>query len=126
MYKFLVWLFCLTLFNLSMFGQDSNSRESDEKALRYLKEIEWPKAYREQDTALLDRILSDEFQMIGSDGEWSNKKEQLKYIASHKPTYESFRLKFIDLKFLKIIPPLYRGKERLAGRTETEHTTWYT
>jgi hypothetical protein len=90
MNKFLAWMFCLNLLTISVFAQD-NSHESDEKALRYLKEVEWPKAYREQDTVLLDRILADEFQMIGSDGEWSTKKEQLKYIASHKPNYESFR-----------------------------------
>ena len=93
MKKFLACIFCLNLVNLSVFAQDNNSHESDEKALRYLKEVEWPRAYREQDTVLLERILADEFQMIGSDGEWSNKKEQLKYIASHKPTYESFRFK---------------------------------
>lgn len=63
----------------------------DEKTLRHLKEVEWPKAYREQDTALLDRILADEFKMIGSDGIRSSKKEELAYIKTHKPSYESFK-----------------------------------
>ena len=49
----------------------------DKEKLRYLKEVEWPKAYREQDTILLDRILGDDFQMVTNDGEWSNKKQQL-------------------------------------------------
>ena len=31
------------------------------KTLRFLKEVEWPQAYREQDTVLLDRILGDDF-----------------------------------------------------------------
>lgn len=34
--------------------------EDDKEALTYLKEVEWPKAYREQDTLLLDRILNDD------------------------------------------------------------------
>jgi hypothetical protein len=69
------------------FGQ---TQTEDEKALRYLKEVEWPKAYREQDTVLLDRILADEFKMIGSDGGWSSKKEELAYIRKNKPSYKSF------------------------------------
>ncbi|MBT1698152.1 nuclear transport factor 2 family protein [Fulvivirgaceae bacterium PWU4] len=69
------------------------TREKDEATLRHLKQVEWPKAYREQDTVLLDRILADEFQMIGSDGESSNKRDQLEYIKAHKPTYISFEFK---------------------------------
>ena len=78
------------------FGQ---SKAEDEKALRYLKEVEWPKAYREQDTVLLDRILADEFKMIGSDGEWSSKKEELAYIRKNKPSYKSFKfnIKRLDI-----------------------------
>ena len=38
--------------------------EKDRETLTYLKEVEWPKAYREQDTVLLDRILNDDFEII--------------------------------------------------------------
>lgn len=78
------------------FGQ---TQADDEKVLRYLKEVEWPKAYREQDTVLLDRILADEFKMIGSDGEWSSKKEELAYIRKNKPSYKSFKfnIKRLDI-----------------------------
>lgn len=69
------------------------NREQDEATLRNLKQVQWPKAYREQDTVLLDRILADEFQMIDSDGIPSTKKEQLAYIKSHKPGYISFEFK---------------------------------
>ncbi|MEQ9422920.1 MAG: hypothetical protein RJQ09_00785 [Cyclobacteriaceae bacterium] len=48
--------------------------QSDIEVLRYLKEVQWPKAYKEQDTVLLSSILADEFQMITADGEWSTKK----------------------------------------------------
>lgn len=78
------------------FGQ---TQADDEKVLRYLKEVEWPKAYREQDTVLLDRILADEFKMIGSDGEWSSNKEELAYIRKNKPSYKSFKfnIKRLDI-----------------------------
>lgn len=69
------------------------NREKDEAALRNLKQVQWPKAYREQDTVLLDRILADEFQMIDSEGKPSGKKDEMAYIRSHKPAYISFEFK---------------------------------
>ena len=77
----------------------SHAQSSDEQILRHIKEVEWPKAYREQDTALLDKILADEFKMIGSDGEYSTKKEQIQYIKTHKPNYISFKF---EIKRLEI------------------------
>ena len=101
MNKFFACLFSMSMIYNSVSGQNISSRESDEKALRYLKEVEWPKAYREQGTVLLERILADEFQMIGSDGEWSNKKEQLRYISTHKPNYESFKFQIHRLEIFE-------------------------
>lgn len=48
---------------------------------------------------LLDKILADEFKMIGSDGEYSTKKEQIQYIKTHKPNYISFKF---EIKRLEI------------------------
>lgn len=83
----------LVVFFTAILGVNAqqSSKEADEKVLRYLKEVEWPKAYREQDTVLLIRILADEFKMIDSDGEYSTKRDQLEYIKTHKPQYLSFR-----------------------------------
>ncbi|PLX16475.1 MAG: hypothetical protein C0597_07940 [Marinilabiliales bacterium] len=58
--------------------------------LRILKEVEWPKAYREQDTILLDRILANEFQFIQADGFYSNKEIEMDYIKNNEYTYDSF------------------------------------
>jgi hypothetical protein len=77
----------------------SYGQASDEQTLRHIKEVEWPKAYRDQDTLLLEKILADEFKMIGSDGEYSTKKEQLEYIKTHKPNYISFNF---EIKRLEI------------------------
>jgi Domain of unknown function (DUF4440) len=72
---------------------------ADEVALRRLKEVEWPKAYREQDAELLDRILADEFEMIDGDGAWFTKRDELEYVRNNKPTYDSFRfeIKRLDI-----------------------------
>lgn len=67
------------------------SSVEDETALRKIKEVDWPKAYREQDPALLDRVLADEFRMIDAEGVWSSKPEELEYVRKHKPSYDSFR-----------------------------------
>ncbi len=67
------------------------AQTEDEQALRYMKEVDWPKAYREQDVELLDQILADEFQMINATGEWSNKVKELERIRNNKPSYDSFR-----------------------------------
>ena len=88
----------LIVVSLKSFSQQTE-RTADENALRHLKEVEWPKAYQEQDTVLLDRILADEFKMIGSEGEYSTKKDQLDYIKTHKSNNISFRfeIKRLDI-----------------------------
>ncbi|MBT8270576.1 MAG: nuclear transport factor 2 family protein [Flavobacteriaceae bacterium] len=70
----------------------------DEEILRYLKEVEWPRAYREQDTVLLDRILGDDFQMVTNDGEWSNKRLQMERIKSGPTDNDSFKFEIKRLE----------------------------
>ena len=87
---------CLTLIGLicssSLFAAESDQkREADTASLRELKEVLWPKAYREQDAALLARILADEFESIDAEGSRSTKAEELDYVRKNKPSYDSFR-----------------------------------
>jgi hypothetical protein len=73
--------------------------EKDEQELKYLKEVEWPKAYREQDTLLLDRILGDDFQMIDNSGAWTNKQDEMNWIKENGTSYDTFRyeIKRLDI-----------------------------
>lgn len=75
--------------------------EKERVKLRFLKEVEWPKAYREQDTILLDRILGDDFQMIASDGEWSDKAAQLERIKESPMDHDSFSYEIKRLEILE-------------------------
>jgi ketosteroid isomerase-like protein len=77
----------------------ASDRATDEAAIRELKEVSWPKAYFEQDTALLDRILAPEFQMVDGDGNWSTKAEELAWVAKNKPGYDSldFEIRRLDI-----------------------------
>ena len=72
----------------------------DFTALRYLKEVEWPKAYAEQDTVLLDRILAEDFQMIDQDGVWFTKQDELDWIKAHSTTHDSF---YYEIRRLEIL-----------------------
>jgi len=71
--------------------------EEDRRQLRHLKEVEWPKAYREQDTVLLDLILGEDFQMIDADGNWSDKKFELDWLKKNAVAHDSF---FYEIKRL--------------------------
>jgi hypothetical protein len=75
--------------------------EAEKEKLRYLKETEWPKAYREQDTVLLDRILGDDFQMITNSGEWSDKIKQMERIKAAPMDHDSFVYKIKRLEILE-------------------------
>jgi len=107
------YLLCL-LIGCCLFGIDGSCQQNDEATLRHIKEVDWPKAYREQDTLLLDRILADEFKMIGSEGNYSNKMEQLQYIRTHKPDYISFRF---EIKRLEI----FENGSAIVSGTGTIH-----
>ena len=74
--------------------------ENDLQSLRYLKEVEWPKAYRLQDTLLLDRILGEDFQMIDAGGTWSDKAGELAWIKENASAPDSF---YYDIKRLEAL-----------------------
>ena len=72
----------------------------DKEVLRYLKEVEWPKAYAEQDTILLDKILGDDFQMIDQSGNWTTKQDELDWIKKNTAKNDSFRYEIKRLDVL--------------------------
>ena len=76
--------------------------KNDEEQLRYLKEVEWPKAYYEQDTMLLDRILAEEFQMIDANGNSFTKQDELDYIKKNKHLINPLNMKLQGLISSKI------------------------
>lgn len=75
--------------------------ETDEATLRFVKEVEWPKAYAEHDTVLLDRILGEDFVMIDQDGNWYTKSDEIAWIKENSTDNDSFRY---EIKRLEIFP----------------------
>ncbi len=96
--------------------------KEDLNALRYLKEVEWPKAYREQDTILLDRILGEDFQMIDASGNWTDKSAELAWIKENASAPDSF---YYDIKRLDA---LENGTVLICGTghifNDTTHTVY--
>lgn len=87
----------------------------DARALREIKEVLWPKAYREQDVALLDRILADEFRSIDAEGNWSSKAEELEYIRAHKPSHTSFKFEITRLDVFENGSAIVAGTGTVRG-----------
>lgn len=94
------------------------AQSSDYETLRYLKEVEWPKAYREQDTVLLDRILAEEFQMITHEGIVYKKQDELEYIKQYKPSYDSFRYEITRLEVFENETAIVSGEGHTKGKDD--------
>ena len=92
------------------------AQSEDERALRRLKEVEWPKAYKEQDAALLDRILADEFQMVDANGNKSTKAQELDWVRNNKPGYESLTFEITRLDLFKHGTAIVGGTGTIRGR----------
>ncbi len=105
MNRYFIFIACVALLSCKTERQTPESTsiisEEDYTLLRHLKEVDWPKAYREQDTVLLDSILGDDFQMIDADGNWSNKAQELEWITKHDSPHDSF---FFEIKRLDLLP----------------------
>ena len=80
---------CLRSVCFALLPVSTVAQTPDHDALRRLKTVDWPRAYQTQDVALLDRILADDFRMIRSDGGWSSKREELEWLRSNRPSYDS-------------------------------------
>ena len=94
-----VFLSCHEKEEKAVLPESKTISANDENVLKYLKEVEWPKAYKEQDTVLLDRILGDDFQMIDDSGLWTNKQDELDWIKENGTFYDSFNY---EIKRLEI------------------------
>ncbi len=72
---------------------------TDEAALRHFKTVLWPQAYRTQDTALLDLLLHESFQLIDNAGNRSTKAEELAAVAAEpwNPGTFEYRIERLDI-----------------------------
>lgn len=72
----------------------------EKEILRHIKEVEWPKAYAEQDTILLDKILGEDFKMIDQEGNWYSKKDELEWIKKNATNNDGFNYRIKRFEIL--------------------------
>ena len=118
MKKLLLLHACTFLLVYSSPAQSEGETTADEKALRHIKEVLWPQAYREQDVQLLDELLADEFQMIDGEGNWFSKKDELEYVSKNKPSYDAFRFVIKRLEVFENGTAVVAGKGIINGKNE--------
>lgn len=112
----IVFLSCLLcLLTILPMAANSQTKLNDEEQLKHLKTVEWPRAYREQDTVLLDRILAEEFQFIDESGTVTTKRDELDYIKKHKPDYTSFVFTISRLEVFENGTAIVSGTGRVKG-----------
>ncbi len=73
----------------------------DKEILTRFKKVYWPKAYREQDTILLDQMLGEDFQMIDNSGIWYDKAYELNWLRENAMENDSF---WYEIKRMDILP----------------------
>lgn len=99
----------------------------DEQILRNLKTSLWSKAYNEQDTALLNRILHDDFQLIDDNGDTYSKKDEMEYVANYGPSYSSFEFEITRLDVFDNGTAMITGKGVMKGLDDQgAYVTTYT
>ncbi|WP_430412549.1 DUF4440 domain-containing protein [Kordia sp.] len=79
----------------------SQITSKDESTLRNMKEVLWPKAYKEQDTILLDQILDESFELIDGSGNRYTKNDELNWIKKNATQHDFFRYEIKRLAIYK-------------------------
>lgn len=89
-----IFLFLISLIGCTPAEEASSViTESDKKDLVHLKTVLWPKAYGEQDTALLNQILHEDFRLIDDEGSVFSKQDEMVYVSQYGPSYSFFEFK---------------------------------
>lgn len=89
----------LTILMLLVFIDPSFARDDDEHVLRHFKTVLWQEAYRTQDTALLDRLLHDDFVVIDDAGKVSTKAQEIAWVRENEwdPGAFEYRIERLDI-----------------------------
>lgn len=94
--------------------------EEDEAKLREFKTVLWPKAYADQDTALLNSMLHEDFEMVDDNGDKYTKADELEYISKYGPTYNEFDYEITRLDIFDNGTAVISGTGTMKGTEGTE------
>lgn len=93
--------------------------QSDDAVLRQLKQEIWPRAYRENDVDLLDRILHERFVLIDASGETTPKRKELAMLPEYRWTHDEFAYGVDHLEIFDGRTAVVSGAGRATGTSES-------
>jgi len=104
----------------------SNVSDQDYQTLTDLKIVSFAKAYEEQDTVLLDRILHEKYQLVDDGGAVYSKASEMEYVSKYGPSYDSFEYTIQKLEIFENGTAMIFGIGAIAGSdTQGAYTQTY-
>lgn len=120
-------LIILATFSCSV---DSNQKIVDANDLSELTDIQknqWVKAYLEQDTALLNGLLHEKYQLIDDNGDKYTKQDEMTYVSNYPPSYSSQEFEILEIDIIDMGAAVVLAKATLKGTDSDEaYITTYT
>ena len=100
---------------------------SDIGVLTDIQQNQWVKAYLEQDTVLLDKILHERYQLIDDNGDRYTKQDELTYISSYPASYSTQEYEILEIDLIENGSAIVIAKATLKGEDGAEaYITTYT
>ncbi len=94
------------------------AEKSDEQQLRYIKEVLWPKIYREQDTAGLEKLLDPSFELVAANGSRTSKADEVASLSSFTWPHDNFKFSITRLDIYKSNFAIVSGEGRASGNNK--------
>jgi hypothetical protein len=89
--------------------------DQDYQVVTNLKTNLLVKAYEEQDTTLLNKILHEKYQLVDDGGEVYSKSSEMDYVSKYGPSYDSFSFDIITLEIFSNGTAMIFGKGTIKG-----------
>lgn len=117
MKKIIPIVFAVVLFGCTDKSASLSSQlsDGDYETLENLITVLAPKAYDEQDTASLSRILHEKFQLTDDEGSKFSKADEMEYVAKYGPSYDSFEYEVKRLEMYDNGTAVISGEGTLKG-----------
>ncbi|MEM6643401.1 MAG: nuclear transport factor 2 family protein [Bacteroidota bacterium] len=111
----------ITVFCIASCGQVASSTQGsplsadDEEKLRAFKTELWGKAYDEQDTVLLSKLLHENFLLVDDNGDTYSKADEIEYISNYPPSYSTFEYEIDRIQIFDNGTAVVFGKGIMKG-----------
>lgn len=99
--------------------------DGDDELLRDLKTVQLPKAYDEQDTTLLGKLLHSNYQLVDDQGGTYSKNDEMSYVSQYPSSYDSFDFQIQKLDLFNNGTATIFGIGTMRG-TDVEDGSGYT